>query len=734
MNFLDFTNYPQKLSAYLLPMLRVAGALAFIFRVMLDIAFVSTGYTDVERVITSSLSLMAAAIAGYFYYRYECDNIAEKNGKEFSEFISARLKSVIYISLIIILGTILAGMVTLANHTLPANVFSAIIYDIVAACIVFASFSLFSLHYCVTQLRRHPKTLVLTKIMLIGVGAALVLQFLLSLSGKPSTMLDVSATAYLLVVGLLNIRKMQWVDALTSREKRRLLGLGTAGCITTFSVWITIQATDFDIALDFFLPSLYLFFKISSLLASVYCGRLAFASLMALPTARVVDRRNSEVDSLTYLNRIVAETIDVEKLTEIVTERARHVCNASAAWIEMRSEQERIIAAPIGISHGQIEWLHINSDFDSVVSNCSESFLIESLEEHPQLAPLGSSAAAFVKSLIAIPLLSGNSRIGTLIVVKPESYGFEYDDMRLLAAFRDNVSIALENARLLHDSMQNERIRREMVVAHAIQQRLLPQQIPSVNGFDIAAMSHPAYEVGGDYYDMVKLCDGSLCILIGDVSGKGIPAAFYMAQLKGAVLALACEVTGARDFLMRINATLFGSIERQIYITLQCVVLRENPASITIARAGHMPALIKQHGGVAVVTPKGMGIGLVSPQLFNRALEEFSMPLTFGDACLLFTDGISESRNQNSDELGYEPLLNVLRSPAADSATSILKAVEDAVAHHAGCIEQHDDITALAIVYKGNTSKVLIEHDLDAPVSAKSENILQIAASTLHII
>ncbi|GAB1431024.1 hypothetical protein MASR2M18_18580 [Ignavibacteria bacterium] len=686
--------------------LRLAAVLALVFRVILDVAFFAGGsYTDVYRAITSFLSLAAATAIGYLFYRHECEgNIDEQSGYNHADYISRRLTTTIYLTLIVIIGGVLAEVIADENRGLPTNILSTIIFDDAAALIVFASLSLFFLYYCVTQRRRHHKTRALTRILLIGGGTAFSLLFILALFGESSFALEFSAQAYLLIVGLLNIRRLQWVDAVTSREKRRLLWLGATSCATIIGVLIMAHATDLDIKLNFFLPGLDFFFKTSSTLAAAYCARLTLAALMALPTAGVVDRRNSEVDSLAYLNRIVAETVDFEKLTEVVTEKARLACNASAAWIEMHSGHERIVTAPQGISYELIEWVHINPDFAAIVSNCDAPCLIESLGEHPRLATLAKSGSDFVRSLIAMPLLSGTTRIGTLIVVKPDSYGFEHDDLRLLTAFRDNVSIALENARLLHDSMQNERIKREMTVARTIQQRLLPQQIPTIDGFDIGALSYPAYEVGGDYYDILRLGDGSLCILIGDVSGKGIPAAFYMAQLKGAALALAREVSGARDFLSRINATLFGNIEKQIYITLLCVVLRENPASMTIARAGHMPALFKQHGGVSVITPKGLGVGLASPKLFDRTIEEFAVPLAPGDACLLFTDGVSESRNQNGDELGYEPLIDILRSPASQSADAILKEIGAAAERHKGTAAQHDDVTAVAFVYRGTKS------------------------------
>lgn len=709
--------------------LRLSALLALGFRLALDAGFVSAGYTDAHHLIASLLALAASGIAGYLFYTHEQANGTLKTGGSHASQIFGRITTSMYLSLIVILGSTLLALVAGGEEGRPKTIFTAAAYDIAAAFSVLAGLSFFFFYYCATQMRRHPKTRALTRILLWGGGIVLGLLFLLSAMGISSQVLEFSGAAYLFIVGMLNIRKLQWIDTLTAREKRRLLGLSASGFVVVFSGLLTVWASGAEVAQAFFLPGLPFFFSMSGILLIGYLARLTLAALMALPTAGVVDRRNSEVDSLTYLNRIVAETVNFDKLMEVVTEKARSSCNASAAWIEMHTEGgERLTASPQGITQEQIEWLHLNPEFDRMLYCCDVPQLVESLDENAKLAHLTRYPNAPARSLITIPLLSGSTRIGTLIVAKAESYGFEPDDVRLLTAFRDNVSIALENARLLHDSMQNERIKREMAVARTIQQRLLPQQLPAIEGFDIGALSHPAYEVGGDYYDVVRLRDGSLCILIGDVSGKGVPAAFYMAQLKGAVLALSREVTGARDFLTRINATLYGSIEKQIYITLLCAVIRSEPATLTISRAGHMPALLKQHGGVAVVTPRGMGIGLASPRLFDHALEEFTVPLTAGDACLLFTDGVSESRNMSEDELGYEPLLDVLRSPAAQSAQTILHEVDAAVGRHAGAALQHDDITAVAVVYRGTTNGALQPAQItdveSAPDNGAAENFL----------
>lgn len=121
-----------------------------------------------------------------------------------------------------------------------------------------------------------------------------------------------------------------------------------------------------------------------------------------------------------------------------------------------------------------------------------------------------------------------------------------------------------------------------------------------------------------------------------------------------------------------------------------------------------MPFLVKQHGGVSVVTPRGLGIGLAPAKIFDANLEEFSLELSVGDSCFLFTDGLSELQNPQAQDFGYEPMLDVLRSPASHSAQSIISEVMKSADRHAQGHPQHDDMTALAFIFRG-TKNILTE-------------------------
>ena len=242
-----------------------------------------------------------------------------------------------------------------------------------------------------------------------------------------------------------------------------------------------------------------------------------------------------------------------------------------------------------------------------------------------------------------------------------------------------------------------------MFLAREMEEKLLPGVLPEIEGYSIAAFSIPATEVGGDYYDIVTLKTGKKCILIGDVSGKGMSSAFYMAQLKGVVMALAPESLSPSDLLSKINQTLFNNIERQMYITLSAISINDADGNISFSRAGHMPVFIKINEEIKTFQPNGIGIALTGSKLFNRNIEEVNIELSKASACIMFTDGINELRNSVNSEFGFDSLKQILKNSVYNSrAESLIIEIKNNIESFLGNNIPHDDMTVVVLVYHGN--------------------------------
>jgi serine phosphatase RsbU (regulator of sigma subunit) len=583
----------------------------------------------------------------------------------------------------------------LVSSTRPDTFFSSLTSNLFGSYSVIVGGLIISFCYRLMYIRQHKNSKLYTRYILIVSGILLLI--LSQILGKSSE----AGFIWIIPLGLflINTKRLQWVATLGRNAKIRLTKYAALAFIASV-LWGTLTADSQDSAAFSALLFLNPLALAGTQLAQIFflgiTLRLLLAGIIALPTAGVLDRRAMEVASLARLTRTVAQTADLAKLFDAVAELALDVSKAGSVWCEVYSHGLRTTASMVGISSEQVELLHDHEEFAELIQNCERPMLLPSIQEDPKLMNMDKAALNIAQCVLAVPLYAGEERIGTLIALHKESYFFEPRDLKVLAAFSDNVSIALENARLLRESLQAERIQREMQLARQIQRKLLPQTLPILQGFSIAAVSYPASEVGGDYYDVFPLHDGRLCIIIADVSGKGLPAAFYMAKLKGIVLALSRQANGAADMVCKINATLYGAIEKQTYITLSCLVIDPITRHCVLARAGHMPTLASLLNEKQIITPKGLGIGLANSKLFDASVEEYTMLMNPGDSCLLFTDGVSERRNMNADEIGYQPLLDILDSN--NGARGIIENLQIQLREFSEGTEPHDDITAIAVV------------------------------------
>ncbi len=262
-----------------------------------------------------------------------------------------------------------------------------------------------------------------------------------------------------------------------------------------------------------------------------------------------------------------------------------------------------------------------------------------------------------------------------------------------------------EVTRLLLDVARKERLEQEFATAREIQMKLLPQGPLTVPGLGVSAYCEPAREVGGDYYDCFPVDDDVFGFLIADVSGKGVGAGLYMAQLKGLVLSLARQHRSPRDLLIAVNRVLVDHLDGRSFITMSYVVMDLRRQVMTYARAGHCPLIMAPaaRGGIQppikVLAPDGLVVGLTIDDgtLFESLLEEVTVPLAPGDLFVLFTDGMSEMMNPAHDCFGEARLGEIAgehRDMPLDALADLL--VADVRAFGAGA-DQHDDMTMLLL-------------------------------------
>jgi serine phosphatase RsbU (regulator of sigma subunit) len=257
----------------------------------------------------------------------------------------------------------------------------------------------------------------------------------------------------------------------------------------------------------------------------------------------------------------------------------------------------------------------------------------------------------------------------------------------------------------ISSELERERLASELSIARQVQRKLLPTTDPSINGFSIAGLCIPANEVGGDYYDFIELGDNKLGMVIADVSGKGLPAAFYMTLTKGIFQSYAKSFESPREVLIKVNSLLYHTIERGSFVTMFYAVLDKNFNKITFARAGHEPAIhVKSETGQTVfLRPPGIGLGLEDGNVFSKSITDTEIILNSGELFFLYTDGFTDSRNKLSQEFGQQSIISLLNNLNKSSAPEILKSIAEEISKYSKGVPQFDDMTFIAVKCNHNS-------------------------------
>ncbi len=258
---------------------------------------------------------------------------------------------------------------------------------------------------------------------------------------------------------------------------------------------------------------------------------------------------------------------------------------------------------------------------------------------------------------------------------------------------------------LLQTEAEKKRLEEELRIARQIQMSLLPPGPLLMPGLEVAALCVPAREVGGDYYDFLTLGEGRVGVLIADVSGKGTSAALYMAELKGLVLALSQIYQSPRDLLIEVNRIISDNLDSRSFITMTYAVIDLTAGTLTYARAGHTPLIYLpaqgiDHGVAQVLTPSGMVLGLQldgGPEKFVELLDERTLTIGPGDVFVLYTDGVTEAMNMESDLFGDSRLSGLVEEHGHLESSELRERILREVEAFVGEADQHDDMTMILI-------------------------------------
>lgn len=577
----------------------------------------------------------------------------------------------------------------------PGLVYNIVSFIYVLIIIGFISFFLIVL--------RHFFFLNRTKNVKIYFNTMLVFFILASLSinfFRDENLSFLNTTFFVVSVLLIvfNSIRISWIAFLSKKEKIYLLLFSFV--ITILFVVNILNSSDGNIysqILTAFSPSLKQFNQMIMIYGSIYFVFLFFTTLFHLPTAEAYDRKAQEVTSLQYFSKLITEVLDFNDLAETVTDIAQKLSDSKAAWIIWKNGVGYNSLASRNISFIKSEKL-TNQILERIDFRNLASTKTFNIKER-----ITDGTTEDLYSVVSVsPIKSRGETQGILVAAKGEGQIFTRDDLSAIETFSDYASVAIENSRLLEQSIEKERLEKELDVAREIQRKILPADVPDYPNLEIASVFIPAFEVGGDYYDFFRISETKLGFVIADVSGKGISAAFIMAEVKGIFESLSKTIEKPKEILIKANEILKETLDSKTFVSAAYGYFDFNEKKLIFARAGHCPLFLIRDMNSKQIRPSGLGLGLSSKEYFEQTLEEFSIDLFRNDTIVLYTDGVTDAKNEQMEDFGDKYFLNVLQDNASLSAQELSNKIIREITVFSSQHNQYDDITLVIFKWKQN--------------------------------
>jgi sigma-B regulation protein RsbU (phosphoserine phosphatase) len=409
---------------------------------------------------------------------------------------------------------------------------------------------------------------------------------------------------------------------------------------------------------------------------------------------RKAKKKTLEMETLLEVEKSLSSSLNLNELLELILDSLLKVVKYDAVAIFLidrrKQEIEHIKARGFDPALEPDLQLRIGQGMAGWAAKTQKSLIVPDIKVDQRYI----EARVETKSAMVVPILSQNRIVGVFSLESDKLNAYGEDDLELLEAFASLAAISLERARQYEEILEKRKLEEELSIAKRIQQSFLPRKRPQLSGFDISGINIPSEEVGGDYYDFIPIIENQIGIAIGDVSGKGIPAALIMASFRASLIAEIRNNYAIRSIMFKVNNLLFESTEPDSYVTAVYGVLDTKNRIFTFANAGHnAPILRHANGEMEYLTEGGVVLGMFE----NSKYEERPLKFNPGDTIVFYTDGVTEAKNEKDEEFGTRRLKQVINDSYRLSAAQIQENIYKAVKEFRGDLPTGDDLTMMVI-------------------------------------
>ncbi len=416
--------------------------------------------------------------------------------------------------------------------------------------------------------------------------------------------------------------------------------------------------------------------------------------------------RIQKLTALLEISKALGREVLLDDLLLLILDKTTEVMDAERSSLYLYDSKKNELWTKIaqGLISQEIR-LPLGGGIAGDVAKTRKPANIPDAYEDPRFNPEFDKKHNFhTKSVLCLPLFGTEDQlVGVIEIINKKSGGaFNQSDEEFLEAFGGHVAIALQRAQLVESYVENQRMEEALKLAHEIQMSFLPKTFPPASdktrNLDIYATIQPAKEVGGDLYDFFFIEEDYLCCAIGDVSGKGVPAALFMAVTATLLKAITAKGKSPAQILSTINNSLCYNNDANMFVTFFLGILKLSNGELVYSNGGHnYPYIVHPDRTFDILktTPVGIPLGIMESMKFTNV----STQLKKGDILLLYTDGVNEAMDVKGHQYSYESLELVLKSRQFASSKDIIDAILKNVKEFVGDASQSDDIALLTIRY-----------------------------------
>lgn len=413
-------------------------------------------------------------------------------------------------------------------------------------------------------------------------------------------------------------------------------------------------------------------------------------------------RLRKAVEELSILNDIatqISSTKEIDKIVDqIVQKCVKHLKVEQGAVMLLDNKGEsgsfRTMIRKADTTGSQILPFRLDTQLTGWMLKNRKPLVVNDVQKDERFQTIGKSEWP-IRSVLSVPLLAKGEMLGVLTVFnKRTEGGFSMEDQRLLSIIAAQSGQIIENARLYKDEQALILMQEEVRLATEIQINLLPHQMPRIEGYQIAGTSIPARDVGGDYFDFIRKDENRLAFCLGDVSGKGMPAALLMANLQATLRGQTMADIPIAECIARSNKLMHHSTDIKKFATLFYGLLNFKEHQLEYCNAGHDNPFLFSPGK----EPQRLQIGgVVLGFVPEFSYQETTIPVNPGDLLVIYSDGITEAMNSAEEEFGEERLVETIVENRTHSPQELLSSILKSVRLHVGNEPQMDDMTLVVL-------------------------------------